>query len=38
LPAIDAGKKCLGSPALRPAEFARALEEMARCLGAAARG
>jgi DNA-binding NtrC family response regulator len=38
LPAIDAGKKCLGSPALRPAEFARALEDMARCLGAAARG
>jgi DNA-binding NtrC family response regulator len=38
LPAIDAGKKCLGSPALRPAEFARALEEMARCLGAVARG
>jgi DNA-binding NtrC family response regulator len=37
LPAIDAGKKCLGSPALRPAEFARTLEEMARCLGAAAR-
>jgi DNA-binding NtrC family response regulator len=38
LPAIDAGKKCLGSPALRPAEFARALEEMARCLGAVTRG
>jgi len=38
LPAIDAGKKCLGLPALRPAEFARALEEMARCVGAAARG
>jgi hypothetical protein len=38
LPAIDAGKKCLGSPALRPAEFAHALEEMARCLGAAGRG
>ena len=38
LPAIDAGKQCLGSPALRPAEFSRALEEMARCLGAAARG
>jgi DNA-binding NtrC family response regulator len=38
LPAIDAGKKCLGSPALRPAEFAHALEEMARALGAAARG
>jgi hypothetical protein len=38
LPAIDAGKKCLGLPALRPAEFAKALEEMARCLGAATRG
>src|ERR1700679_2230302 len=38
LPAIDAGKKCLGLPALRPAEFSRALGEMARCLGAAARG
>ena len=38
LPALDAGKKCLGSPALRPAEFAHALEEMARTLGAAARG
>jgi hypothetical protein len=38
LPAIDAGKKCLGSPALRPAEFAHALEEMSRCLVAAARG
>ncbi|MGB2622713.1 MAG: hypothetical protein WA857_03690 [Candidatus Acidiferrum sp.] len=35
LPAIDDGKECLGSPALRPSEFARALEEMARCLGAA---
>jgi len=32
LPAIDGGKKCLGLPALRPAEFAGALEEMARCL------
>jgi hypothetical protein len=32
LPAIDAGKKCLGLPAMRPAEFARALEGMAqRC-------
>src|SRR5208282_5392983 len=38
LPAIDAGEKCLGSPALRPAEFARALEEMARCLGAVTKG
>jgi hypothetical protein len=32
LPAIDGGKKCLGLPALRPSEFAGALEEMARCL------
>jgi hypothetical protein len=38
LPAIDAGKKCLGLPALRPAEFAKALEEMARGLGTATRG
>jgi hypothetical protein len=38
LPAIDAGKKCLGLPALRPAEFAKALEEMARRLGTATRG
>jgi hypothetical protein len=36
LPAMDAGKECLGSPALRPSEFASALEEMAVCLGAAA--
>jgi hypothetical protein len=35
LPAIDGGKDCLGSPALRPSEFASALEEMARCRGAA---
>jgi hypothetical protein len=35
LPAIDAGKECLGSPALRPSEFANALEEMARCLAGA---
>jgi hypothetical protein len=35
LPAIDAGKECLGLPALRPSEFANALEEMARRLGAA---
>ena len=34
VPAIDVGKKCLGLPALRPLEFARALEEMARCLSA----
>jgi hypothetical protein len=38
LPAIDAGKKCLGSPALRPPGFARALEEMARYLGSVTRG
>src|SRR6202167_4774285 len=38
LPAIDAGKKCLGLPALRPAEFAKVLEEMARHLGSAAKG
>ena len=34
LPAIDDGKECLGLPALRPAEFASALEEMAECLAA----
>ena len=34
LPALDGGKKCLGMPALRPREFARTLEEMARCLPA----
>jgi hypothetical protein len=38
LPAVDAGKKCLGLPALRPAEFAKAVEEMARSLGSATRG
>lgn len=38
LPAVAAGKKCLGLPALRPAEFAKALEEMARSLGTATRG
>jgi CheY-like chemotaxis protein len=32
LPAVDAGKECLGLPALRPAEFVSALEEMAQCL------
>ena len=32
LPAIDAGRACLGSPALRPSEFADALEEMSRSL------
>src|SRR5580692_6410298 len=37
LPAVDAGKKCLGLPALRPAEFAEALEEMSRSLGTATR-
>jgi len=31
LPAIDDGKDCLGLPALRPSEFARALDEMSRC-------
>jgi CheY-like chemotaxis protein len=34
LPAVNAGKECLGLPALRPAEFASALEEMAACLAA----
>ena len=29
LPAIDAGKECLGLPALRPSEFASVLEEIA---------
>jgi hypothetical protein len=28
LPAIDRGRVCLGSPALRPAEFARAIQRM----------
>ena len=32
LPAIDAGKECLGLPALRPSEFASKLEKMARGL------
>jgi hypothetical protein len=32
LPAIDGGTMCLGLPALRPLEFARTLEEMARGL------
>jgi len=35
LPAIDAGKECLGLPALKPSELANALEEMARGLAAA---
>jgi CheY-like chemotaxis protein len=34
LPAIDGGRACWGLPALRPSEFGRALEEMARCLPA----
>lgn len=34
LPAIDDGKECLGSPALRPSEFASALDEMASRLAA----
>lgn len=29
LPAIDCGRDCWGSPALRPAEFTRTLEELA---------
>ena len=37
LPAIYGGKECLGLPALWPSEFARALKEMAWCLGAAPR-
>jgi response regulator RpfG family c-di-GMP phosphodiesterase len=32
LPAINGGKVCLGAPALRPLEFRRTLEELARCL------
>jgi hypothetical protein len=32
---MDDGKDCLGAPALRPSEFASALEEMARRLSAA---
>jgi len=35
LPAIDHGQDCWGSPALRPAQFASTLEEMAKCLAAA---
>ena len=34
LPAIDDGKDCLGSPALRPSEFASALDKMASRLTA----
>jgi CheY-like chemotaxis protein len=37
LPAIDGGKTCLGLPALRPSEFGRTLEEMARYLPVAPR-
>ena len=32
LPAIDGGRSCLGSPALRPREFASALQEIVRHL------
>jgi CheY-like chemotaxis protein len=35
LPGIDGGKECFGLPALRPSEFANALEEVARSLGSA---
>ena len=38
LPALDAGKECLGLPALRPWEFANELEEMANDLGAVPAG
>jgi hypothetical protein len=38
LPAIDGGTKCLGLPALRPLEFARTLEEMARGLSTGTQG
>jgi CheY-like chemotaxis protein len=34
LPAIDGGQACLGSPALRPREFASALQEIVRHLPA----
>ena len=34
LPAIDGGQACLGSPALRPREFAAALQEIVRHLHA----
>jgi CheY-like chemotaxis protein len=37
LPAIDAGKECLGMPALRPSEFASTLEKMALRLAPAAK-
>jgi hypothetical protein len=35
LPALDAGEKCLGKPALRPTEFSSLLREMARRLATA---
>jgi len=35
LPAIDGGKECLGLPALRPLEFASAIEKMALLLAPA---
>jgi len=38
LPAIDAGKECLGSPALRPSEFANELEETAWSMAFAPSG
>jgi response regulator RpfG family c-di-GMP phosphodiesterase len=34
LPALNDGKRCLGLPALRPPEFAKALERMATLLPA----
>jgi len=34
LPAIDGGQTRLGLPALRPREFASALQELVRCLPA----
>jgi hypothetical protein len=37
LPAINGGKVCLGAAALRPLEFRRTLEELARCLPVAPR-
>jgi hypothetical protein len=35
LPALDAGEECLGLPALRPSQFASALQEMAGRLATA---
>jgi hypothetical protein len=37
LPAINGGRVCLGAPALRPLEFRRTLEDLARCLPVATR-